>query len=319
MSSDKKFIVSHAPFWHDGSSISERSYHTMLAALPAVLFGIYQYGVSALAVVSFSVSTAILWEFLINKITNRPNTVGDGHAALIGLLFAMVLPAGIPWWIVLTGTFIAVIIGKYIFGGIGSYAFNPVVLALAILIVSWKSHFDFDTALASFNVGFPAIYPLGVVKHFGTASIESINPFGMLMGQQIGALGSTFGLGLILGGVYLILRGFIRWEIPLSFLAGIFMTALIFNMVDSSKFAGPLFHILTGYTLIGAFFLTTEDSSSPVNFIPMLIYGAGCGVMTVLIRNIGAHVEGVLYAILMMNLIAPLLDKIRPKAIGKVA
>jgi electron transport complex protein RnfD len=291
----------------------------MLAALPAVLFGIYQYGVSALAVVSFSVSTAILWEFLINKITNRPNTVGDGHAALIGLLFAMVLPAGIPWWIVLTGTFIAVIIGKYIFGGIGSYAFNPVVLALAILIVSWKSHFDFDTALASFNVGFPAIYPLGVVKHFGTASIESINPFGMLMGQQIGALGSTFGLGLILGGVYLILRGFIRWEIPLSFLAGIFMTALIFNMVDSSKFAGPLFHILTGYTLIGAFFLTTEDSSSPVNFIPMLIYGAGCGVMTVLIRNIGAHVEGVLYAILMMNLIAPLLDKIRPKAIGKVA
>jgi electron transport complex protein RnfD len=291
----------------------------MIAALPAVLFGIYQFGVSALAVVCFSVSTAILWEFLINRITQRPNTVGDGHAAMIGLLFAMVLPAGSPWWIVLTGTFIAIIIGKYIFGGIGSYAFNPVVLALAILIVSWKSYFDFDAALSSFNVDFPAIYPLGAVKHFGTVSIESLNPLDLLMGQQMGALGSTFGLGLILGGVYLILRGFIRWEIPLSFLAGIFITALIFNLADSVKFAGPLFHILTGYTLIGAFFLTTEDASSPVNSIPMLVYGAGCGVMTVLIRNIGAHVEGVLYAILLMNLIAPLLDKIRPKAIGKVA
>ena len=139
------------------------------------------------------------------------------------------------------------------------------------------------------------------------------------MGQQIGALGSTFGLGLILGGLYLILRGFVRWEIPLSFLAGIFITAMIFNLSDSSRFAGPVFHLLTGYTLIAAFFLATENASSPVNSIPMLIYGAGTGVMTILIRNIGAHVEGVLYAILIMNLIAPLLDKIRPKAIGKVA
>ncbi|MBU4319275.1 MAG: RnfABCDGE type electron transport complex subunit D [Proteobacteria bacterium] len=319
MSSDKKFIVSHAPFWHDGSSISERSYHTMLAALPAVLFGIYQYGIAALAVVSFSISTAIIWEFLINKITHRPNTIGDGHAALMGMIFAMLLPVGTPWWIVLTGTFILVVIGKYIFGGIGSYAFNPMVLALSILMISWKSYFDFDGALATFNVDFLAIYPLGAVKHFGSASIESLSPFGLLMGQQIGALGSTFGLGLILGGLYLILRGFVRWEIPLSFLAGIFITAMIFNLSDSVRFAGPLFHILTGYTLIAAFFLATEDASSPVNSIPMLIYGAGAGVMTILIRNIGAHVEGVLYAILIMNLIAPLLDKIRPKAIGKVA
>lgn len=117
MNSEKKFIVSHAPFWHDGSSISERSYHTMFAALPAVLFGLFQYGVSALAVVSLSVSTAIIWELLINKITRRSNTINDGNAALIGLLFAMLVPAGLPWWIVLVGTFIAVVIGKFIFGG----------------------------------------------------------------------------------------------------------------------------------------------------------------------------------------------------------
>ena len=318
MSNDKKFIVSHAPFWHDGSSISERSYHTMLAAMPAVLFGLFQYGVSALTVICLSVSTAILWEVLINKITKKPDTAGDGNAAVIGLLFAMLMPATLPWWIVVTGTMIAVIIGKYIFGGIGSNAFNPVVVAILFMMVSWKPYFDFDSALVNYDFSFNALYPLAALKAFGPASVESFSVGGLLLGQQIGGIGATFGLGLILGGVYLILRGFIRWEIPVSFLAGMFITATIFNMADPSKFAGPMFHIFTGYTLIGAFFLATEDASSPVNFIPMLIYGAGTGVMAILIRNIGAYIDGVLYAILIMNCVNPILDKIRPKAIGKV-
>jgi len=318
MNNEKKFIVSHAPFWHDGSSISERSHHVMLAALPAVLFGLFQYGISALAVISLSVSTAILWELIINKITKRRNTIGDGNAAVIGLLFAMLVPASLPWWIVITGTFIAIVIGKYIFGGIGSNAFNPVVVSMAIIIISWENYFDFDTALVNYDFDFLAIYPLSALKHFGVSAVDSFNVGGLIMGQQVGGIGSTFGLGIIIGGVYLIIRGFIRWEISVSFLTGIFVTAMIFNMVDSIKFAGPLFHLFTGYTLIGAFFLATEDSSSPVNFIPMLIYGAGIGVMAVLIRNIGAYVDGVLYAILIMNLVNPLLDRIRPKAIGKV-
>jgi electron transport complex protein RnfD len=125
-------------------------------------------------------------------------------------------------------------------------------------------------------------------------------------------------LGLIVGGLYLIVRNFIRWEIALSFLAGIFVSAVLFNIADPSRFGGPAIHLLTGYTLIGAIFLATEDSSSPVNFIPMLLYGALGGIMTVLIRNIGVYVDGVMYAILVANLLSPLLDKIRPKAIGKV-
>jgi Na+-translocating ferredoxin:NAD+ oxidoreductase subunit D len=319
MNSDKKLIVSHAPFWHDGSSISERSYHTMLAALPAVLFGLFQFGVAALAVVSLSVSTAILWETLINKITKRPDTVGDGNAAMIGLLFGMLAPATLPWWIVVIGTFIAIIIGKFIYGGIGGNAFNPVALSIVILTVSWKDYFDFDSALVNYDFKYFAAYPLAAVKHFGVSAIDSLNVSGLLMGRQIGGIGSTFCLGLIIGGVYLILRGFIRWEISVSFLAGVFLTSMLFNMADPAKYAGPLFHLFTGYTLIGAFFLATEDSSSPVNFIPMLIYGAGTGVMTILIRNIGAYTDGVLYAVLIMNLVNPLLDKIRPKAIGKAA
>jgi electron transport complex protein RnfD len=135
----------------------------------------------------------------------------------------------------------------------------------------------------------------------------------------VGGIGATCGLALILGGVYLIARGLMRWEIPLAYIAGIVITAAIFHTADASHYAGPMFHLLTGYTLIGAFFLATDDSSSPVNPVPMLIYGAMGGVMTILIRNIGAYPDGTLYAILVINLINPLIDKIRPKAIGKVA
>ncbi len=318
MSKQNKYIVSHAPFWHDGSGIRERSYHTILAALPAVLMGLFQYGVPAVGVVSVAVGTAILWEWAMNKAMKRPLTIGDGNAALIGLIFAMLIPATTPWWAVAVGTLIAIGIGKQIFGGIGGNPFNPVVVSLSILIVSWGHLVDFDTALVSYDFAFNPSYPLGVLKYFGVAAIDDFSYLGLLLGQQAGGIGATFGLGLILGGIYLILKGCVRWEIPVAFLAGVFISALIFNIVDPSRYASPFFHLLTGYTLIGAFFLAPEDSSSPVNPIPMLIYGAGGGVMTVLIRNIGVFVDGVLLAVLLMNLINPLLDKIRPKALGKV-
>jgi electron transport complex protein RnfD len=211
-----------------------------------------------------------------------------------------------------------VVIGKQIFGGIGGNPFNPVLVGLAILMLSWKDFFDFNEALVNYDFGFAMVYPLSALKHLGTSGIDAFNTVGLLMGQQSGGIGATFGLGLILGGIYLIIRGFIRWEISVSFLAGVFITALFFNISDPTRYAGPVFHLLTGYTLIGAFFLATEDSSSPVNFIPMLIYGAGAGMLTVLIRNIGAFVDGVVFAILIANIINPLVDKIRPKALGKV-
>lgn len=318
MSNQNKFTVSHAPFIHNGSSISERNCHMILAALPAVLLGLFQYGMPAVGVVSLSVSTAILWELGINIVRRQQISVGDGHAILLGLLFAMLIPATTPWWIVLIGTFLTVVIGKEIYGGIGGYAFHPVLVALAIMMVSWNDYFDFDEALLNYDFEFVVAYPLAKLKYFGVSSIDVFNTYDLLMGRQIGGVGATFGLGLIVGGIYMMIKQVVRWEISLSFLAGVFLTALIFNMVDPSNYAGPLFHLLTGYTLIGAFFLATEDSSSPVNFIPMLIYGVGAGFMTVLIRNIGVYVDGVVLAILLMNLVNPLLDKIRPKAIGKV-
>lgn len=319
MNSQNKLIVSHAPFWHIGSAVPERNYNTIIAALPAVLMGLSFYGAPALAVICLSVASAICWELLITTVSKRPNMVGDGHAAMIGLIFGMLLPAAAPWWLVITGTFLAIVIGKQIFGGIGANPFSPAVLSYAITAVAWKVYFDFDAQLINFNVDFTPFYPLVAAKAFGTEAVENIPLMDLFIGKEIGGLGSTSGLALIIGGCYLIVRGFLRWEIPLSFIAGLFITAELFHIANPEVYAGPMFHLLTGYSLIAAFFLATDESSSPVNTIPMIIFGAIGGMMTILIRNIGAYPEGAIFAVLLINLMNPLIDKIRPKAIGKVA
>jgi Na+-translocating ferredoxin:NAD+ oxidoreductase subunit D len=319
MNSQKKFIVSHAPFWHNGSGVPERNYNTILALIPAVAMGLAYFGVPALGVLSLSVASAIGWELLLNLASKRPVTVGDGHAALTGLLLGMLLPAATPYWIVLTGTFFAIVIAKQIFGGIGANPFNPAALAFAILMVSWKTHLDFDTQLVHFDFDFTPFYPPVALKAWGPQAIENINLGDLLLGRQVGGIGATCGLALIFGGLYLIARGIMRWEVPLAFILGLLITAGLFHAANPSAYAGPGFHLLTGFSLIGAIFLATDDSSSPVNSLPMLIYGAAGGVMTILIRNIGSYADGVVLAILVINLINPLVDKIRPKALGKVA
>lgn len=314
---DKLYIGSHAPFWHSGSSITAKSYHMMAATLPAVLMGFIQYGAPAVAVTTLSISTAMGWEWLMNRLMRRPVTIGDGNAALIGLLFAMLLPATTPWWAVVVGTFAAIVVGKQIYGGIGCNPLNPPLVAVAMMTLSWKAVMNFDAALVNYDLGFYMVYPLGTLKHFGPEAAYRYSFGKLLLGEQIGGLGSTFGLGLIGGGIYLMIRGYTRWEISLSFLVGVAAAGGAFYLAAPDKYIHPMFHLLCGYTLIGAFFLAPEDSSSPVNLVPMILYGLGAGILTVLIRNIGAFADGVVFAILMMNVANPLLDKIRPKAMGK--
>jgi electron transport complex protein RnfD len=137
------------------------------------------------------------------------------------------------------------------------------------------------------------------------------------MGKEVGAIGAVFSLGLIIGGIYLILRGYIRWELSVSFIAGILVTAFLFYMASPQKYAGPWFHLFSGYTMLGAFFLITESASSPVQRIPMFIYGFLAGFMIILMRNIGTYADGTILAILLVNVVNPLLDNIRPTALGK--
>lgn len=317
MLNQKLLISSHAPFCHNGTSIRGRSYNIILAAIPAVLMGIARFGAPALAVIAFSIAWAMIWELLMNIAMKRPISIGDGNAAVIGLIFAMMIPATMPWWSIIVGTFIAIVVGKQIWGGIGANPLNPVLLAVGILMLSWKGLLNFDQALVNYNFKFYYLYPLGALKNFGVSTVGAYKIKDLLMGMQTGGIGSTFGLGLIIGGLYLILRGQIKWEISVSFLAGVFFTALIFHLHDPSKYAGPLFHIFTGYTLLGAFFLITEESSSPVNLVPMLLFGVLAGIMVVLMRDMGSYADGTVFAILLLNVANPLLDKIRPKVSGK--
>ena len=317
MLNQKLLVSSHAPFCHNGTSIRGRSINIMIAAIPAVLMGIVRFGAPAIAVVAFSMTCALVWELLMNKAMKRPVSIGDGNAAVIGLMFAMLMPATTPWWAVIVGTFIAVVIGKQIYGGIGCNPLNPALVAVAMIMLSWKGLVNFDEALVNYNFEFYHLYPLGVVKQLGAHMADAYKIEDLLMGIQTGGTGAIFGLGLIVGGIYLILTGTIRWQISVSFLAGIFFTALIFNLSNPEKYAGPLFHLFTGYTLIAAFFLITEDASSPVNSFAMVLYGVLAGIMTILIRNIGEYVDGAVLAILLLNIAGPLLDRIRPKALGK--
>jgi Na+-translocating ferredoxin:NAD+ oxidoreductase subunit D len=312
-----KLTVSHAPFWHDGDNLFQKNLNFMLALLPAAIFGILQFGAPALGVMALSLSCAMLWELVINLVSKKPATIGDLEAAVIGLLFGMMLPAITPWWVIVVGTFVAVFVGKMIFGGIGSSPFNPTLLGMAVLMMSWKMFFDFDTAYVDYEFAFTALAPLAAVKTQGAAAAEMFTLTDLFMGREVGAIGATFGLGLIIGGIYLILRGYARWELSVSFIAGILITAFLFHAASPQNYAGPLFHLLSGYTLLGAFFLITESASSPVNRVPMLLYGFLGGVMIILMRNIGAYADGTILAILLVNVVSPLLDNIRPNALGK--
>lgn len=314
---NKKFIVSHSPFIHIGSSITARSYNIMAAAFIAILPSFFIYGAPAIGAVCLSISSAILWELLMNIVSKSEYTIGDGNAATIGIILAMLFPATVPWWVVITGTGIAVVIGKTIFGGIGGNPFNPVLIGYALLKVSWGEFLNFDGSLLNYNFDYLMVSAIDALKYVGVESVEKYEFLNLFLGKQAGGIGSTCGIALIAGGLYLIARGIIRWEITVSFLAGIVLTSLVFNLVDSSKFAGPTFHVFTGFTLVGAVFLATEDSSSPVNMIPMLLYGLFCGVMIILIRNIGKFPDGVVLSIILMNIVSPLIDKIRPKSRGK--
>ncbi len=314
---DHRLTISHAPFWHDGDSLFKMNLNILIAALPAAIFGIIQFGAPAFAVLALSIGSAMLWEVLMNKVSRTPLTIGDMETAVIGLLFGMMLPVTTPWWVIVTGTFVAVIIGKMIFGGAGTSPFNPALLSMAILTLSWSAFFDLDAALVNYRFDFPALTPLAAIKFQGAGAADFYSIGDLLLGRQAGSIGSTFGLGLIIGGVYLILRGYIRWEITVSFIAGILITAFLFHMASPDKYAPALFHLVSGYTLLGAFFLATHHPSSPVNTIPMLIFGFLGGMMIILMRNIGVYADGTILAILLINLVNPLIDNIRPKALGK--
>lgn len=309
--------VSAPPFWHSGAGISRSSYLTMAALVPAVVAGVVHYRIGALAVIGLSVGACMLAEALMQRVLGRPLTLGDGSAALTGLLLALLLPAGVPWWLVVVGAFCAIVVGKQIFGGLGSHPLNATLVGWVMIRISWGLYMDSDVSLINLS-NLSGLSPLAALRGGYAQTVELPS---LMMGSVVGFIGSS-GLLVLLGGLVLALLRIIKWEVSLGFLIGAFLGFLLLGSrilpegVDAS--INPLVLMFTGPVMLGAFFLAPDPPSSPSQPVAMWIYGAGAGFLAVAIQVFGYYYDaGVPFGILLISLTCPLLDKIRSKARGK--
>lgn len=324
----KKLSVTFAPHIQEPTSITSMSYNTIAALSPAVLLGFYFFGIRAVILVALSVLTAVATEAGIQKIMNRPISASDGTAALTGLLLAMLIPVGCPWWAVIIGSAVAIFLGRYVFGGLGANPFNPVLVGLVVLQLSWPDSVNQFFETSSLFSGFAPLtnvdaseLGLGLLQYGDAGGVMDMYSWGdVLIGNIPGGIGSTSVLALLAGGLFLVWKRITPWQIPAGFLGGMFVFGLIFWLTDGSgeTYANPFYHLVFGYSLIGAFFLAPDSSTSPYTEMGMLAYGVLAGVLTMIIRYWGAYQEGVVFALLFLNALTPILDRIRVKSYGKV-
>jgi len=311
--SDPKLTVSSPPHWHYGKTVSVIMRDFLLALMPAGVMAIIQFGFEAARVMAMAGVFAVLAEAFSLKIMDRDVSVDDYSALLTGLLFAFLLPSSSPWWMVIIGSGLSVLLGRIFFGGLGCSPLSAPLVAWAACKISWPRLMDIDLSMLDSEL----IYPLSQLKHIGPQTLSRVDYVDLLLGQQLGGLGSSQILGLLLGGIFLLMRRHIRPYIPLGFLSGIFIAAWIYYLRDPATYAEPLFHLLAGSAIFGAFFLATDFASSPVGKIPMLLFGLIAGVLVIIIRIYSVYTDGVPFAILLANLLTPLLDRIRPKPFGR--
>ena len=304
--------VAMPPHIHCGRTIKRYVLDTLLALLPAAILAVAAFGMDALRVMALSCSVAVLAEAACNRMMKREQSVDDYSALLTGLLFAFLLPASAPWWLVAVGAAASIGLGKMIFGGLGGNPLSPPLVGWALCRISWGGFMDTNATMLMSEL--PA--PLQQLKYFGLDSVASFDPASLLLGNQLGGLGAVQVAALLAGGTFLLLRRHIKWEIPGGFIGGLLITALVYRLMDPTAYAPPLFHLLAGGAVFGAFFLATDESSSPIGRIPALIFGILAGAMVIIIRVYGIYPDGVPFAILLANLFTPLLDRIRPKPFG---
>jgi electron transport complex protein RnfD len=292
-----------------------------VALLPAAAVGFMRFGSRVLAVLAICVAAAVLSEFLAQKATKRPCTLGDFNVVYLGLLFGMLMPPTAPLWLPVVGVVFAVLIGKHFFGGIGTNPFNPVLLGWVVVNLSWgqeTSMWVHPGANLATGMAAYAEAPLEVLHKFGNAFVADISTMDLLAGNVPGNIGVCAG-AVLLGGLYLVARRRVSWIIPACFLIGIAGFATLAQSMgwgDASRMASPVFHLLAGSTMLGAFFLSTDYSASPCTLAGKVIFGLACGVMVMLIRIFGVWPDGVVLAIFVMSLLNPILDRIRPRVFG---
>ena len=305
------FILSSSPHAHAKSSVSRIMLDVIVALLPTTAAGVYFFGLPALWLVLTCVATCLVTEALCRLAMGRDNTIGDLSAVVTGLLLALNLPAGLPLWMAVVGSVFAIAIAKQVFGGLGMNPFNPALAARAFLLISFTG--PMTTWLKPLWYKAPEAMttatPLVFVKFGPAEKIPSL--VDLFIGNMPGCIGEVSAAAILLGAVYLLVRRVITWHIPVSFLATVAIYAAIAGRAPVAV------ELLTGGVMIGACFMATDYVTSPTTNLGKLIFGAGCGLLCMLIRQFGTYPEGCSFAILVMNAVAPLINRwTQPKPFG---
>ena len=317
----EKLIVSSSPHMVTKTDTSKIMGTVLIALLPAFAVGIYQFGFRVVTLTSVFVASCVLFEYLYNKITKKPQTVGDLSAVLTGVLLAFNCPSSLPYEIAIVGSFAAIVVIKQLFGGIGQNLVNPAVtarvfmfIAFATPMTSWPTPRGGHATGAVVDATTSAT-PLGVLSHGSFADVynDGFTKMDLFLGNVGGCIGEVSALAILIGGLFLIWKKVISPIIPVTFIATVFVLGLIWGGFD-----GALFHILAGGLMLGAFFCATDYVTSPTLPLCKVIFGIGCGLFTMLIRIFASYPEGVSFAILLMNILTPYIDKICEKRMYKL-
>ncbi len=320
---ENKLIISPAPHVHGPNKTQRLMLDVLIALMPALLVSTLVYGVKVLAITLFSVCCCLLFEWLIQRfMIGGKLTINNLSAVVTGVLLAFNLPTSIPLWMVAVGALVAIGVAKMTFGGLGKNIFNPALVGRVFMLIA------FPVAMTTFPEAADAISgatPLTMVKEAlknGTPVAEvmqNVSLMDMFIGQQSGSMGEISAVALLLGGLYLLLRRVITWHIPVAVLGSMGLFSLLMWLISPEAYMSPLFHLLGGGAMLGAWFMATDYVTSPMTPKGSIIFGVGVGLITMLVRYWGAYPEGMSFAILIMNSVVPLLDKyILPKRFGTV-
>ncbi len=312
-----KLIVSTSPHIRTKISTQNIMADVLIALAPAAIAGTVLFGLRALLIMAVCVASAVLSEFLFNIIVKKEQTVKDLSAAVTGLILALCLPVKTEIWQCIVGSVFAIVVVKCLFGGIGCNFANPAATARVFLLIAFSVSVGGGSATIFMKSGgsvdaIAGATPLEAIKQGATGSLPSL--LDMFLGNRAGAIGETCILALLIGGIYLIIRKVIKWHVPVIYIATVFLLSLIIKQ----DFTVALYEVLGGGLVIAAFFMITDYVSTPINVYGKMVFAFGCGVITVLIRFWGSYPEGVSFAILLMNILSPYIEKLcARKPLGK--
>jgi len=321
------WMLSSSPHAHDGSSVRRLMGDVLIALIPAFVMSVVVFGFDAIRLVAVCVSACLVAEAAARKVMGRNAAIQDLSAVVTGVLLAFNLPPQFPSWMAAIGSVFAIVIVKQIFGGIGYNIFNPALAARVFLLVSFPVAMTTWTSSPAGALWAPdavtGATPLGAWKSGWAAGAAPAGFFDqfplahLFLGRQSGSLGEGSEIALLLGGLYLLARRVIFWEIPVFFLGTVALLTAILYGADTARNLSPAYHFATGGLFLGAFFMATDLVTTPVSTRGQMIFGVGCGLLTVLIRRFGGYPEGVSFAILIMNGFSPLIDRLTvPRPFG---